>query len=193
MSTFSEQKTNFAVKFNEKSSVKKVVGVLSGKGGVGKSLVSSMLAVQMRRRGYEVGILDADVTGPSIPKAFGLTQQAGGDEQGVVPVASKTGIKVMSINLLLPNATDPVIWRGPPGWSRSTASMSGPRWMQSTHPSALLLLGQPLQRRSRPFWQLSGNTRQESKEGLRDPRIRRAPLPRAIRGCQYTAGCVRIR
>ncbi|MGI6366221.1 MAG: P-loop NTPase [Bacillota bacterium] len=113
MKSFTEQTANFAVKFNEKSSVKKVIGVLSGKGGVGKSLVTSLLAVLMRRRGYETAILDADVTGPSIPKAFGLTEKAGGDGQGILPVISQTGIKVMSINLLLPDATDPVIWRGP--------------------------------------------------------------------------------
>ena len=91
----------------------KVFGIVSGKGGVGKSMVTSQLAVTMRRRGYQVGILDADVTGPSIPKAFGIHGQAMGSEAGLYPMVSKTGIQVMSTNLLLPNETDPVIWRGP--------------------------------------------------------------------------------
>ena len=86
---------------------------MSGKGGVGKSMVTSQLAVTMRRRGHQVGILDADVTGPSIPKAFGIHGQAMGSEAGLYPMVSKTGIQVMSTNLLLPNETDPVIWRGP--------------------------------------------------------------------------------
>ena len=91
----------------------KVYGIVSGKGGVGKSMVTSQLAVTMRRRGYQVGILDADVTGPSIPKAFGVHGQAMGSEAGLYPMTSKTGIQIMSTNLLLPNETDPVIWRGP--------------------------------------------------------------------------------
>ena len=91
----------------------KVFGIVSGKGGVGKSMVTSQLAVTMRRRDYQVGILDADVTGPSIPKAFGIHGQALGSEAGLYPMTSKTGIQVMSTNLLLPNETDPVIWRGP--------------------------------------------------------------------------------
>ena len=95
------------------SNIKKVIGVVSGKGGVGKSMVTSQLAVTMRRRGHQVGILDADVTGPSIPKAFGIHGQATGSEAGLYPMVSKTGIQVMSTNLLLPNETDPVIWRGP--------------------------------------------------------------------------------
>ena len=93
--------------------VRKVYGVVSGKGGVGKSMVTSQLAVTMRRRGYQVGILDADITGPSSPKAFGIHGQATGSEAGLYPMVSKTGIQVMSTNLLLPNETDPVIWRGP--------------------------------------------------------------------------------
>lgn len=96
-----------------KSSIKKVIGVVSGKGGVGKSMTSAMLAVSMRRLGYRVGILDADVTGPSIPKLFGIHGRATGDEDGVWPIASRTGIEVMSINLLLDNEDDPVVWRGP--------------------------------------------------------------------------------
>lgn len=95
------------------SNIKKVVGVVSGKGGVGKSMTSAMLAVAMRRLGYRVGILDADVTGPSIPKLFGIHGRAMADEQGCWPIASRTGIEVMSINLLLDNEEDPVVWRGP--------------------------------------------------------------------------------
>ena len=93
--------------------IKKVIGVVSGKGGVGKSSVTSMLAVTMKRMGYNVAILDADVTGPSIPKAFGIKDKATGSEFGLYPLKSKTGIDIMSINLLLENDTDPVIWRGP--------------------------------------------------------------------------------
>ena len=98
---------------HELSNVKKVIGVVSGKGGVGKSLVTSLLSVAMQRKGYRVGILDADITGPSIPKAFGLKERATGTSTGIFPVTSKTGIEVMSINLLLDNDTDPVVWRGP--------------------------------------------------------------------------------
>lgn len=98
---------------HELSSVKKVVGVLSGKGGVGKSLVTSMLAVTMKRRGFNVAILDADVTGPSIPKAFGIHTKAQGNELGLYPTQTKTGVQIMSVNLLLENESDPVVWRGP--------------------------------------------------------------------------------
>ncbi|MBQ8571966.1 MAG: Mrp/NBP35 family ATP-binding protein [Ruminococcus sp.] len=98
---------------NNQSSVKKVIGVVSGKGGVGKSLVTSALAVTMNRRGYKTAILDADITGPSIPKAFGLKDKCVGSEFGILPVTTKTGIDVVSINLLLENDTDPVVWRGP--------------------------------------------------------------------------------
>ena len=93
--------------------VKKVIGVVSGKGGVGKSMVTSQLAVLMRRKGYNVGILDADVTGPSIPKAFGVHQRAMADDRGMLPVPTAGGIQLMSVNLLLDNETDPVLWRGP--------------------------------------------------------------------------------
>ena len=93
--------------------VGKVYGIVSGKGGVGKSMVTSQLAVTMRRRGYKVGILDADVTGPSIPKAFGVHGQATGGENCIYPMDSRTGIQIMSTNLLLADETDPVIWRGP--------------------------------------------------------------------------------
>ena len=95
------------------SSIKKVIGVVSGKGGVGKSMVTSLLAVTMKRRGLNTAILDADITGPSIPKIFGIKDKAEGDENGIYPVRTKTGIDVMSINLLLENETDPVVWRGP--------------------------------------------------------------------------------
>ena len=108
-----EAKTDFREKPNELSHIKKVIGVISGKGGVGKSSVTSMLAVTMNRLGYHTAILDADITGPSIPKAFGIKEKAEGSDLGIYPVKSKTGIEIMSINLLLENDTDPVIWRGP--------------------------------------------------------------------------------
>ncbi len=99
---------------NAASSVKRVIGVVSGKGGVGKSLVTSMLAVAMQRRGYKTAILDADITGPSIPKSFGLkTGTVTGSELGMFPVITKTGIEVMSVNLLVDDETKPVVWRGP--------------------------------------------------------------------------------
>ena len=98
---------------NQYSNVKKVIGIVSGKGGVGKSLVTSLMAVNMQRAAYKTAILDADITGPSIPKAFGLTQKAMGNDAGILPVMTKTGIETMSINLLLEDDTDPVIWRGP--------------------------------------------------------------------------------
>lgn len=106
-------KNDFSVKPHEMSSIKKVIGIVSGKGGVGKSLVTSLLAVTMNRRGYHSAILDADITGPSIPKVFGITEKAVGTEAGILPVKSKTGIDIMSINLLLKDETDPVVWRGP--------------------------------------------------------------------------------
>lgn len=106
-------KADFHEKLNELSSVKKVYAVVSGKGGVGKSLVTSMLAVEMSRQGKKVAVLDADITGPSIPRAFGITQKAESDEHYLYPVSTDGGIDVMSINLLLPQDTDPVIWRGP--------------------------------------------------------------------------------
>lgn len=98
---------------NQFSNVKKVIGVVSGKGGVGKSSVTSMLAVAARKAGLNVAVLDADITGPSIPKAFGLTEKAQGNEQMILPSITKSGIKAMSINLLLEDETDPVVWRGP--------------------------------------------------------------------------------
>lgn len=98
---------------NELSKIKKVIGVVSGKGGVGKSMVTSLLSVIFARRGYHSAVLDADITGPSIPKTFGITRKAEGSEAGILPVLTKSGIQLMSINLLLPDDTDPVIWRGP--------------------------------------------------------------------------------
>lgn len=96
------------------SRIGKVIGIVSGKGGVGKSMVTDLLAVEFSKRGYHCGILDADITGPSVPKAFGLTEKAMGNETTIFPVKTKKyGIDVMSINLLLPNETDPVVWRGP--------------------------------------------------------------------------------
>ena len=98
---------------NDLSSVKHVIGVVSGKGGVGKSIVTSMLAVLMQRKGYKTAILDADITGPSIPRAFGLTGRIQSDGEHMLPVSSKTGIDVVSVNLLLDDETKPVVWRGP--------------------------------------------------------------------------------
>lgn len=98
---------------HEGSRVKKVIGVVSGKGGVGKSLVCSMLAVAMQRRGNQTAVLDADITGPSIPKVFGVKQHAVSDGNAIYPVPTRTGIELMSVNLLLENETDPVVWRGP--------------------------------------------------------------------------------
>ena len=98
---------------NPKASVKKVIAVVSGKGGVGKSTVTSMLAVAMARKGKHVAVLDADITGPSAPTAFGVTECQGANEDGLYPALTRGGIQVMSINLLLDNSTDPVVWRGP--------------------------------------------------------------------------------
>ena len=97
---------------NAFSNVKKVIAVVSGKGGVGKSLVTSLLAVLTKRNGSSTAVLDADITGPSIPKMFGVHDKAMGTEDGILPVESRTGVKMMSVNLLLENDTDPVIWRG---------------------------------------------------------------------------------
>ncbi len=109
----SERKTSFLEKPNKQSKIKKVIGVVSGKGGVGKSLVTSLLAVGMQRRGHSVAVMDADVTGPSIPRIFGVSEKAGASQDGIIPVKTKFGTSVMSINCLLENDTDPVIWRGP--------------------------------------------------------------------------------
>ncbi len=107
-----KEKSPYAA-LNQFSQIGRVIAVGSGKGGVGKSSVTAMLAVMMARRGYKVGILDADITGPSIPKAFGLTRKARGSEMGILPEETHMGIKVMSINLLLEDETQPVVWRGP--------------------------------------------------------------------------------
>ena len=104
---------DFTAPANVNSRVKKVISVVSGKGGVGKSLVTSLMAALMRRRGHSVAILDADITGPSIPTAFGIHTQLMASDEGIYPAVSPTGIKLVSLNLLLDNETDPVIWRGP--------------------------------------------------------------------------------
>lgn len=107
------QPEDFLKPANQFSNIKKVIGVVSGKGGVGKSMVTSLLAVMMQRRGYKVAVLDADITGPSIPKAFGIKEKAMSNGLAILPVETKTGIKTMSVNLILENDTDPVVWRGP--------------------------------------------------------------------------------
>lgn len=109
----SRDKTSLLEPLNAHSSIKKVIGVVSGKGGVGKSMVTSLLAVMTARKGYNVGILDADITGPSIPKAFGVKGQVTGFDGFMVPKLSHSGIKIMSANLLLEKEDVPVIWRGP--------------------------------------------------------------------------------
>ena len=106
-------KASFITEPNKLSSIKKVIGIVSGKGGVGKSLVTSLMASLTQRMGYQSAILDADITGPSIPKAFGLTERAYGTEDGIMPVISRYGTQVMSLNLLIDNPSDPVVWRGP--------------------------------------------------------------------------------
>lgn len=107
------QNIDFTEALNPYSSIKHVIGVVSGKGGVGKSFVTGMLAVLLNRKGYQVGILDADITGPSIPKMFGITRKATGNELGITPEVTEEKIRIMSVNLLLENEEEPVIWRGP--------------------------------------------------------------------------------
>lgn len=107
------EKESFLEAPHELSKIKNVIAVVSGKGGVGKSLVTSLLAVEAQRKGYHSAVIDADITGPSIPKSFGLHDKATGNEVGLFPVKSKTGIEIMSLNLLLENENDPVVWRGP--------------------------------------------------------------------------------
>lgn len=109
----SSKPVDFRKPANEFSDIKKVIGVVSGKGGVGKSMVTASLARMMRKKGYKTGILDADITGPSIPKMYGIHEKALGDESGIYPREAADGTKIMSINLLLENESDPVIWRGP--------------------------------------------------------------------------------
>ncbi len=108
-----EEYKEFEAKLNEKSKVRKVIAVMSGKGGVGKSLVTSLLAVNARRDGRKVAIMDADITGPSIPTAFGLKEPLSGSETEIYPAITKTGIKAVSLNLMTNDVTSPVIWRGP--------------------------------------------------------------------------------
>ena len=108
-----EKPQSFLQPMNEHSNIKKVIGVVSGKGGVGKSPVSCLLASKCRKAGLKVGILDADITGPSVPKSFGITERAMQDETGLLPTVTKSGIKLMSINLLLEDVNSPVVWRGP--------------------------------------------------------------------------------
>lgn len=109
----SKEKTSMLEEMNPYSNVKHVIGVVSGKGGVGKSFVTSSLAVMMAKAGYKVGILDADITGPSIPKMFGVKGQVVADERGMIPMESKDGIKIISINLMMDDEEAPVVWRGP--------------------------------------------------------------------------------
>ncbi len=108
-----KESQSFAAVLNPMSKVKKVIGVVSGKGGVGKSLVTSLLASGMQKAGFRTAILDADITGPSIPRIFGVSGKARGSEYGILPMVSKAGVSMISINLLLENETDPVVWRGP--------------------------------------------------------------------------------
>ena len=108
-----EEKQDLRIPCGPFSNVKKVIGVVSGKGGVGKSLVTSLLASAMQARGNACAVLDADITGPSIPKSFGIKERAKADETGLLPEVSKTGIKIMSVNLLLESEDSPVVWRGP--------------------------------------------------------------------------------
>nr|WP_296958308.1 Mrp/NBP35 family ATP-binding protein [uncultured Mediterraneibacter sp.] len=111
--TCSSKKVDMHEPMNMYSNIKKVIGVVSGKGGVGKSLVTASLARRMRQQGYNVGIMDADITGPSIPKMYGLHKKAMGTEQGILPCEAADGTKIMSVNLLLEDEEAPVIWRGP--------------------------------------------------------------------------------
>ena len=108
-----QSREDFLVKPHKKSNIKKVIGVVSGKGGVGKSLVTSLLASNMKKAGYNVGILDADITGPSIPKIFGVSGSVYATKEGAYPKKSEGGVDIMSINLLLEDDTKPVVWRGP--------------------------------------------------------------------------------
>ncbi|MCD7856127.1 MAG: Mrp/NBP35 family ATP-binding protein [Clostridiales bacterium] len=123
-----QEQTDFSEQLNPNSSVKKVIGVVSGKGGVGKSLVTSLLASQMQKKGFQCAIMDADITGPSIPKMFGVHEKAMGDGEEIFPVASPDGVKLMSINLLLENETEPVIWRGPVIAGAVTQFWTDVRW-----------------------------------------------------------------
>ena len=112
-SSRTEQQVDFSVPLNKKSRIHKVIAVVSGKGGVGKSMVTALLAAASSRSGFQTAVLDADITGPSIPRSFGLRDKAMGTKESIYPVRSRTGIAVMSMNLLLEDNTDPVVWRGP--------------------------------------------------------------------------------
>ena len=107
------EKTSFLEPQNEMSNIKNVIAVVSGKGGVGKSLVTALLSVYTRREGFDTAIIDADITGPSMPQSFGVHKKAEGSDLGIFPIGTATGIKLMSLNLLLENEDDPVVWRGP--------------------------------------------------------------------------------
>ena len=109
----SREQESFKKPLREGASVKKVIAVVSGKGGVGKSLVTSLLASEMQRRGHNCAVLDADITGPSIPKSFGVTEHATGTDEYIIPVSTYTGLQIMSINLILQDEREPVVWRGP--------------------------------------------------------------------------------
>lgn len=112
-STRKTSKNDFLVAAHASSNIKKVIGIVSGKGGVGKSLITSYMSVLMNRKGYKTAILDADITGPSIPKMFGIHEKAMANEQGIIPAVSSKGTKIMSLNLLLDTEDTPVVWRGP--------------------------------------------------------------------------------
>ena len=109
----SREQESFKKPLREGASVKNVIAVVSGKGGVGKSLVTSLLASEMQRRGHNCAVLDADITGPSIPKSFGITEHATGTDEYIIPVSTYTGLQIMSINLILQDEREPVVWRGP--------------------------------------------------------------------------------
>lgn len=108
-----EKKNSFIEEQNKMSDIKNVIAVVSGKGGVGKSLITSLLAVEAQRKGFKTAVIDADITGPSMPQSFGIHQKAEGNDLGIFPAKTSTGIELMSLNLLIENETDPVIWRGP--------------------------------------------------------------------------------
>ncbi|MCQ2478961.1 MAG: Mrp/NBP35 family ATP-binding protein, partial [Clostridia bacterium] len=109
----SKEKQSFIEPTNEYNTIKNVVAVVSGKGGVGKSMVTSLLAVKLAKKGYKVGILDADISGPSIPKSFGIKSPAMQGELGIMPAETESGIKIISVNMMLKQSDDPVIWGGP--------------------------------------------------------------------------------
>ncbi|MDD7363282.1 MAG: Mrp/NBP35 family ATP-binding protein [Peptoniphilus sp.] len=123
-----DQSKSLKKPLNEHSSVKKTIAVLSGKGGVGKSMVTGLLASEMRRRNHSVGILDADILGPSIPKIFGADEQVFQTEKGIRPIKTSTGLDIMSVNLILDNPTDPVLWRAPIVGNMLTTFWSDVNW-----------------------------------------------------------------